>query len=193
MKKMTGMLLALFAGSAVFAAPVFRADVTGLRKEGKVGIEPVSGEGMKATVPGFQKPENRPYCVNAFTPAPLKAGEWTACSFTFKANDNGTVTIEFGGQWDKDAEKRDWVLIGPVSVNGEALPNSDYAQTAKDSRGRTVPGGGYWLNGKAELLAGAGPDGKGAVRANHDNRFCSAVKVEAGKTYKVGAKVMPAK
>lgn len=193
MKKFSGILLALFAVSAVFAAPVFRADVTGLRKEGKVGIEPVSGEGMKATVPGFQKPENRPYSVHAFSAAPLKAGEWTECSFTFKASDGGMVTVELGGQWDKDAAKRDWILVGPVSVNGEALPNSDYSQTVKDSKGRMIPGGGYWLNGKAELVAGAGPDGKGAVRANHDNRFCRGLQVEAGKTYKVSAKVMPAK
>lgn len=192
MKKSIGVLLALFAVSAVFAAPVFRADVTGTRKEGKVKIEPVQGTNMKANVPGFRSEADRPYCVNAYSNT-LKAGEWTDCVFSFKAADDGLVNIELGGQWAKEADGREWILIGPVTVNGEALPNSDYAQTVKDSKGKTVPGGGYWLTGKAELKADAGPDGKGAIHTNHDNRLGRSIKVEAGKTYTVSVKVMPAK
>lgn len=191
MKKLTGMFLLLFAVSAMFAAPVFRADVTGTRKDGKVKIEPVQGTNMNATVPGFRSEADRPYCVNAYTKTPLKKGEWTECAFSFKADGDGVVQVELGGQWAKDTAMREWILIGPVAVNGEMLSNSDYSQTHKDSKGKVHPNG-YWLSGKSELKADAGPDGKGAVRANHDNRLSRRLKVEAGKTYTVSAKVMPA-
>ena len=121
----------------------------------------------------------------------LKAGEWTECTFSFRAADGGRVTLEMGGQWAQNKDAREWVLVGPVKVNGEVLPNSDYAKTYKAGNGRTMPSG-YWLAGVSEIVPGAGPDGKAAIRTNHDNRFYRVLEVEPGKTYTVSAMVKPA-
>lgn len=191
MKKLIGVMLVAVAGAAVFAAPAFRVDVNGARKEGKVRLEPVAGEQMKVMAPSFRPEAERVNYVTAYSAAPLKAGEWTECTFSFRAADGGRVTLEMGGQWAQNKDAREWVLVGPVKVNGEVLPNSDYAKTYKAGNGRTMPSG-YWLAGVSEIVPGAGPDGKAAIRTNHDNRFYRVLVVEPGKTYTVSAMVKPA-
>lgn len=146
---------------------------------------------MKVMAPSFRPEAERVNHVTAYSAAPLKAGEWTECTFSFRAADAGRVTLEMGGQWAQNKDAREWVLVGPVKVNGEVLPNSDYAKTYKAGNGRTMPSG-YWLAGVSEIVPGAGPDGKAAIRTNHDNRFYRVLEVEAGKNYTVSAMVKPA-
>jgi len=131
MKKLIGVMLVAAAGAAVFAAPAFRVDVNGARKEGKVRLEPVAGEQMKVMAPAFRPEAERVNYVTAYSAAPLKAGEWTECTFSFRVADGGRVTLEMGGQWAQNKDAREWVLVGPVKVNGEVLPNSDYAKPTK--------------------------------------------------------------
>ncbi len=183
MNKWSLTLLAGLAAFALQAAPaILRVDVNGVLKEGKVEIAPVDGEGMmKGVRANWIKEENRSgYLCFAMT-KPLSA-EWSEQTFSFKAEADGKVDVSVGGQWSEKAENRGWLLLGPVKLNDTLLANSDYAKTTTYKE-KVMPNG-YWLNAKAELLADQGPEGKGAIKVNHDNRMSRSVSVKAGETYK---------
>ena len=190
MKKFSAVLFLTALVSLTVSAAAFRADITGLQKEGKVKLTPGEAEGMVIGRQTWRSQEEQPYSLNAYSSA-LPAGEWSDCTINFTADESGTIRVKLKGQWHKDAASREWLKIGPVTVNGKAVPNADYSVT-DPKNGKAMPRG-FWLNKEAVLLPGGGPDGKGAVLVNHDNTLVFSQKVEAGKTYTIVVKAMPGK
>ena len=165
MKKFSVVLLLTALVATTVSAAVFRADISGLQKEGRVKLTPGKAEGMTIARQVWLKAEQE-YTINACSET-LPAGQWSDCTINFTADDSGTLRVELKGQWHRDAAAREWLKIGPVTVNGKALPNADYSVT-DPKNGKSMPRG-FWLNKAAVLLPGGGPDGKGAVLVNHDN------------------------
>ena len=187
MKKFSAVLFLMALASMTVSAAIFRADISGVQKEGKVKLTPGKADGMTIARQTWLKAEQE-YTINAYSKT-LPAGEWSDCVVNFTADESGTIRVELKGQWHKDVASRQWLKIGPVTVNGKALPNSDYSVTDLKN-GKSMPRG-FWLNKSAALLPGEGPDGKGAVLVNHDNTLVFTLKVEAGKSYTIVAKAMP--
>ncbi len=187
MKKFSVVLLLTALVATTVSAAVFRADISGLQKEGRVKLTPGKAEGMTIARQVWLKAEQE-YTINACSET-LPAGQWSDCTINFTADDSGTLRVELKGQWHRDAAAREWLKIGPVTVNGKALPNADYSVT-DPKNGKSMPRG-FWLNKAAGLLPGGGPDGKGAVLVNHDNTLVFSLKVEAGRSYTIVVKAMP--
>lgn len=191
MKKLTALLACVIAIGTLSAAPSFRVDITGLEKDAKVKIHAAKADGNTAfsQVAGWRAEADRPYCLTTSS-GQLKGTEWSAQSTTFKAEESGTVTVQLCGQWAKEANDREWLLIADVKVNGKLVENGDFAKTA--TRGDKVVPENFVLSAKAEFMPTAGPNGKGAVKVNHDNRLSVKLAVEAGQTYTISVQAKPA-
>lgn len=188
MKKLSAVLFLTALASLTVSAAAFRADIAGLQKDGKVKLTPGEADGMTIGRQTWRSQDEQPYTLNVYSGA-LPAGEWSDCTIAFTADESGTIRVEVKGQWHKDPASREWLKIGPVTVNGKPLPNADYSVT-DPKNGKAMPRG-FWLNKKADLLPGGGPDGKAAVLVNHDNTLVFSQKVEAGKSYTIVVKAMP--
>lgn len=186
------MLAVTVAAMTAFAASPFRVDINGMSDKGNTKISPASVEGaIKIERQNWLSEEKKPYGLVAY--ANKTSDQWTTYTFAFKAEEAGRVHIGFGAQWGSTADKRGWIAVTDLKVDGKLLPNGDLVKSYK-SKEKVMPTG-FWLSNKALYVADGGVDGKGgAALVNHDNRLSYAFNAEAGKTYvfSVQAKTVPA-
>ena len=96
--------------------------------------------------------------------------EWKEYSFTFNPEADGEIYLQLRGEWAKKAEDRSWVIYDNITARGTTLANGNFEKGLKF----------WWKDGskKATLLEGGFPDGKKAVKVNHDNPVCIRLKVK---------------
>lgn len=180
MKSLIVSMMVVFGVCTVCGAAHFRSDATGNSKDGKVIIKAVPGE-LRGSPFSWGKEEDRDATISFSAKTPAPTDTWTTYTYAFVAEGTGKVNVNFGAQWAKDPEKREWVYIDSIKLNGELIPNGDFAKTEK--RGERVIVNGFWMHQKAEVVEGAGQEGGNAVRVNHDVRISKIFEVESGKTY----------
>ncbi len=169
------------------AAVDFRVDIAGLAASGKVKLTAVGGDKLMKLAPmAWHKEETRPYTL--FGQLPLKEGEWTVCSFSFKAEEAGVISLSFCGNWTKEAADRPWILVSTLKQNDNLMTNGDFAVTVKRND-KEIPEG-FGLTGKAVL--GEGPEGAKAALVNHDNRLGRNISVKAGEVCTITVLAKPA-
>lgn len=188
MKKLMTLSLAAMAFAMVHAADsYFRVDVNGAKEQ--IELKSTPGNGMKATPMGWVKSaDKRKYTVTSWSTEKLPADQWKTCELTFVPSKSGTVAIDIIGQWAAKPENRGWLLVNNMKVNDKLYTNGDFKRTWKTKDGKTMPNG-FWLNGKASHLTTGGENGTPAIMVNHDNGSYLSMKVEAGKSYKLGFSV----
>lgn len=177
------MMVMCVLGTSVYAGSYFRCDLNGKPKG--VKLSPVEKEGELKVVPqSWLKEEDRVFAITA--PSAKLGNEWQSVKFSFKPENSGEIFISFMGQWNKDVEKRSWVLVKDITINGKGVSNSDFKEIA-DRNGKAIPVG-FNLGVKARIVE---EDGVKAALVNHDNRLTHSLKVEAGTDYTIELKVKP--
>ncbi len=187
MKKLMTLALATMAFAMIHAADsYFRVDVNGAKES--IELKSTAGNGMKATPMSWIKDEAKRKCtITSWTAEKLSADKWKNCELTFVPSKSGTVSIGIVGQWAAKPENCGWVVINNVKLNDKLYTNGDFKKT-KNMNGKTMPAG-FWLGGKASYLANGGENGTPAITVNHNNGSYLSMKVEAGKSYKLGFSV----
>ena len=179
MKKLLTLSLAAVAAFALQADSMFRSDINCVKDQNELTVK---SDNMKFDRQSWIKDKAvHKYTSTAWTG---KLGEdWQTVSYTVTPGKNGDFRFSLQGQWAKDKEKRSWVLIDSVKVNGELVPNGDFKTTWKSKEGKRFPHN-FWLNAKAQYVPDGGKDGSAAILVNHDNACWSTLRnLEAGKAY----------
>ena len=96
--------------------------------------------------------------------------DWKEYSFTFNPEADGEIYLQLRGEWAKKAENRRWIVYDNITAKGTALDNGNFEKGLKF----------WWKDGskKAVLIDGGLPDGKKAIKVNHDNPVCLRLKVK---------------
>lgn len=180
MKFLAVIMMFALGVSTLCGAAYFRSDANGNDKSGKVIIKALPGE-LNAGVFTWVKEEDRDATITFSAKNRVTSEAWSTFQYGFTAENTGKVTVSFGAQWTKDPEKREWVYIDSIKLNGELIPNGDFAKTYKKGEKWLLEV--FWIHPKAEIVEGAGLEGSKAIRVNHDARISQVFDVEAGKTY----------
>lgn len=190
MKFFLTLALAALSSVALFGASIPRTDVgaTGQNKTNKLTPGKVEG-GMNVSNQNWGDEATKAFRLSASSPKAI-GEEWTVCKFVFTPESDGEVNLSIGGQWAKETADRGWIAVSGLTVNGEAVSNSDLTKS-EQKNGKAVPNG-FWTSGKAAYVADGGPNGTGAVIVNHDNRLSRNIKVEGGKPVTVEYKAKAA-
>ena len=162
------------------ADSVFRSDINCVKTQNPLEIK---SDNMKTgRLTWLKNKADHQYTVTATKNV---GDDWQTVSYTVTPGKNGDFRFSLQGQWAKDKEKRSWVLIDSVKVNGELVPNGDFKTTWKSKEGKRFPHN-FWLNAKAQYVPDGGKDGSAAILVNHDNGSGYTIKnAEAGKAYTI--------
>ncbi len=191
MKFFLTLALAALTSATLFGASIPRTDVVavGQNKTNKLTPGKVEG-GMKVSNQIWGNEATKAFRLIAASPKALVGEEWIVCKFVFTPESDGEVNLSICGQSAKEAADRGWIAVSGLTVNGEAVSNSDLTKS-EQKNGKAVPSG-FRVSGKAAYVADGGPNGTGAVIVNHDNRLSRNIKVEGGKPVTVEYKAKAA-
>ena len=180
------LALALTAVSAMAADSFARIDAVPRNDKPMVKISPVNTDTVTPQHPDWMKKEpERAAARLTYQDKKPRTDEWKTYVLSFKAEETGTVDIQFGGGYAGDVTKRNWVYVRNVKVNGVSWKNNgDFKKYSYVEKGKKDMPSGFWVNRKGELIKDLG-DGKTAVHANHDNRLSFSFNVVEGETYEV--------
>lgn len=178
MKKLLTLTLAAGLASLVSAVD-FRVDISG--QGSKIELENKDAKGLRTTTASWLG-ENKNQRLLYMGPV---SGQWEEKSFSFTAKKDGTVGICLMGTVNKEGAPL--IAYDDVKVNGKALTNGSFEQTAE----KKIPGWGGW--GSAKVMTDGGADGKNYVLANHVHALNQNIKVKAGETVTVSLKVKEGK
>ena len=176
------MTVALIAVSFVVQADsFFRMDLDG-RKE-NIELKVKCSDEIKAVFPSQNGVADKNLVYTAGRQK-LSATDWKEYEVSFIPGQSGRVGIAVKGQWTSVPEKRGWMLINNIAINGEIVKNGDFRKFWRwKAKGDKLVPNNFVLGENARYIPCGGKEDTPAVLVNHDNPLFFGIHVEAGKNY----------
>ncbi len=171
-------LAVLVTGTACFAAPGVRIDISGVSE--KIILKPgKASKDLKVINSGLEKGESK-YCIKAYSDTKL-SDKWQKFSFSFTPEKGGVIKIHFRGAYHKPEGAKEntaiWVAYDDITVTGTEAENCDFEFVNQENM---FDG---WGGNAANMVTGAedAKSGKNYVIAWHNNPVYQTLEMKKGQ------------